>query len=98
MYQEDPTSKARVTHSHVISNSRLYGAIVHSAVFLGICVAAYTFAIMQYLHMPYDPLILVTAFLASYAQRMVPLGQPTMTKVFPEREVRVREVRAEGEI
>lgn len=67
MYQEDPTSKARVTNSHVISNSRLYGAIVHSAVFLGICVAAYTFAIMQYLHMPYDPLILVTAFLASYA-------------------------------
>jgi 4-hydroxybenzoate polyprenyltransferase len=68
LYQEEgPTSSARVTHSHVASNSRLYRVIVHSALFLGLCVAAYTFAIMQSLQMSYDPLILVIAFLASYA-------------------------------
>jgi 4-hydroxybenzoate polyprenyltransferase len=67
LYQGDPTSSPIVTHSHVVSNSRLYRVVVHSALFLGLCVAAYTFAIMQSLHIPYDPLILVTAFLASYA-------------------------------
>ena len=67
LYHESRISIAGTTESLIFANSSLYKVIVHSGLFLGLCVMAYTFAIMQFLHMPYDPLILVIAFLAGYA-------------------------------